>query len=158
MATTFDKLMCTVRNEWRIKALLTAVCLVCQVLAVGSPYVPQWLLTHFLYMFVHVNMWHLACNMLVLWSINGRMETCKAVLIAAMASYIPTWYDKPTLGFSGFLFALFGIMWGRMGVFKDCMKKGLPVILLTMVIPSVNGLIHLYCYVIGYIVGKKSMI
>lgn len=111
------------------------------------------LLTHTMYMFVHVNVWHFLCNMIVLWSVRGRMEICSAVLVAIIASYIPTWYDKPTLGLSGFLFAVFGIMWGRIGCFKDCMKKGAPAIGLLMLLPGVNGLIHLYCYVIGYVIG-----
>lgn len=157
MAATFDTMMCTARRSWRSKALLTAVCLVCQAVAgISASDHSSPLLTHFIYMFEHVNVWHFLCNMIVLWSVNGRMETWKAILIAVVASYIPTWYDKPTLGLSGFLFALFGIMWGRVGRFKDCMKKGLPVIALTIAMPGVNGLIHLYCYVIGYIVGKNQ--
>lgn len=159
MATTFDTMKCAARKSWRSKALLTAICLVCQAVAGASAsdrYSP--LSAHFLYMFEHVNVWHFLCNMIVLWSVNGRMETWKAILIAVAASYMPTWYDKPTLGLSGFLFAVFGIMWGRVGRFKDCMKRGLPVIILTIAMPGVNGLIHLYCYVTGYIVGKKSML
>lgn len=156
MAVTFDTQMCTVRKNWRSKALLTVCCLVCQAVVGISASVQEPLLAHFLYMFVHVNVWHLICNMLVLWSVRGRMEVSSAMFIAVVASYLPTWYDKPTLGMSGLLFALFGIMWGRTGRFKECMKKGLPVIGLMLLLPGVNGLIHLYCYLIGYIVGKNS--
>lgn len=112
--------------------------------------------THFTYMFVHVNVWHFVCNMIVLWSIKERMDTFSAILIAVVASCLPTWYDKPTLGLSGFLFAVFGIMWGHTGRFKDCMKRGMPVIMLTLVLPGVNGLIHFYCYVLGYVFGNKN--
>lgn len=156
MATTFDTIKYAARTNWRSKILLTAICLACQMVAEmnildqSSP-----LFVHFLYMFVHVNVWHFVCNIIVLWSIKGHMETCKAILIALAASYIPTWYNNPTLGLSGFLFAVFGIMWGRVGCLKDCMKKGMPVIALTIALPSVNGLLHLYCYAIGYIVCKK---
>lgn len=159
MAATFDTLMCTVRKNWRSKALLTVACLVCQVVA-GTKASDQALLlpAHILYMFEHVNVWHFVCNMIVLWGIKGRMDTFSAIVIAVVASYIPTWYDKPTLGLSGFLFAVFGIMWGRVGCFKDCMKRGLPVIVLTLVLPGVNGLIHFYCYVLGYLLGKNVLV
>jgi hypothetical protein len=44
-----------------------------------------------------------------------------------------------------------GIMWGKRGDFKGCLKAGMPVILIMMLIPGINGLLHLYCYLLGYI-------
>ena len=156
MVTTFDTLMCTTRKNWRVKTLLTIVCLACQ--AVVWEHLSDnglLLFTHFVYMFVHVNVWHFLCNMLVLWSIKERVDVLGGIVVAVISSFIPTWYDEITLGMSGFLFAVFGIMWGHTGRFKDCMKRGMPVILLTLVLPGVNGLIHFYCYVLGYVFGKK---
>lgn len=111
------------------------------------------LTSHFTYTFCHANVWHLACNLFVLWSIRNRMATMSAYVIAVAASWLPMWADKPTVGMSGMLFAMFGIMWGRTGMKWKCAKAGLPVILVMMLIPNVNGLLHLYCYVIGYVIS-----
>lgn len=59
--------------------------------------------------------------------------------------------DKPTVGMSGMLFAMFGIMWGKTGRWKEYLKAGMPVILIMMLIPNVNGLLHLYCYILGFV-------
>lgn len=154
MVVVSGTLIYMARKNWRSKALLTVTCLACQI-AMGTLGcgVGTSLSTHAFYMLTHVNAWHLLCNLLVLWSIKGRMETKSALAIAFLASYIPTLNSGVTAGLSGVLFALFGIMWGRTGRLGECLKKGLPVIVLTMVLPGVNGLLHLYCYLIGYVWG-----
>lgn len=61
--------------------------------------------------------------------------------------------NEPTMGLSGFLFAAFGLMWGKTGRAKDAAKTVMPFILGTMIFPDVNGLLHLYCFWLGFIVG-----
>lgn len=109
------------------------------------------LLPHFTYIFMHANIWHMITNLFVLWSVRQKMNVWMGYLIAVGASWLPMWTDKPTVGMSGMLFAMFGVMWGERGDWKGFIKAGMPVILVMMVIPGINGLIHLYCYVIGFV-------
>lgn len=111
------------------------------------------LIPHLAYPFIHANVWHMACNLFVLWGIRNRLDTIPAYIIAVAMSWMPMWVDKPTTGMSGLLFAMFGIMWGRTGMAWKCVKTGLPVILTMMLIPNVNGMLHLYCYAAGFTVG-----
>lgn len=105
------------------------------------------------YSFCHTNVWHMACNLFVLWGIKNKLSVIPAYMIAVAASWLPMWVDKPTAGMSGMLFAMFGLMWGQTGLAWRCAKTGLPVILVMMLLPNVNGLLHLYCYTAGYIAG-----
>lgn len=105
------------------------------------------------YSFCHANVWHMACNLFVLWGIRNRLDVVPAYVIAVAMSWMPMWTEKPTAGMSGMLFAMFGIMWGRTGMARECAKTGLPVILVMMLIPNVNGMLHLYCYAAGFMIG-----
>lgn len=93
------------------------------------------------------------CNLFVLWSIRNKMNVIAAYVIAVAASWMPMFSDTPTVGLSGLLFALFGIMWGETGLLWKCVKTGVPVIIIMMLFPNVNGLLHLYCYMAGFIIG-----
>jgi membrane associated rhomboid family serine protease len=106
-------------------------------------------ISHLLYSFVHVNLWHLACNLMVLWMIRNKMAVPPAFAIAVIASYLPMYVGSPTAGMSGMLFAMFGVMWGKTNKRKAALRAGLPTIIITMLIPGVNGLLHLYCYLLG---------
>lgn len=109
------------------------------------------LIPHLIYSFQHANIWHMLANLFVLWNIKQKMNVVSGFLIAVAASFLPMFTDRSTVGMSGLLFAMFGIMWGERGDFKGFLKAGMPVILIMMVIPGINGLLHLYCYLIGYI-------
>lgn len=109
------------------------------------------LIPHLTYSFQHANIWHMLANLFVLWNIKQKMNVVSGFLIAVAASFLPMFTDRSTVGMSGLLFAMFGIMWGERGDFKGCLKAGMPVILIMMVIPGINGLLHLYCYLFGYI-------
>lgn len=111
-------------------------------------------LPHFTYSFEHANVWHMLANLLVLWSVRRRMNAAAGYAIAVAASWLPMWTDRPTVGMSGLLFAVFGVMWGERGDFLGFIKAGMPVILVMMAIPGINGLLHLYCYGIGFVVYK----
>lgn len=90
---------------------------------------------------------------MVLWSIRNKIRLIQALAIAVVASFLPMYVNAPTMGLSGFLFASFGIMWGKTGRWLDAAKKAMPFILCTMVIPNVNGLLHLYAFILGYFYG-----
>ena len=111
---------------------------------------------HIIYSFFHVNVFHLAVNLLVLWQIKNRLTPVKAFMVAVAASMLPMYVREPTMGLSGFLFAQFGILWGRTGRWKEAAKKAMPFILFTMLLNNVNGLLHLYAFSIGYIIEYLS--
>lgn len=81
------------------------------------------------------------------------MKPVTSLAVAYVASLLPMYVSQSTMGLSGFLFASFGLMWGRRGRWKEALKKAMPFIICTMAVPNVNGLLHLYCFVLGYIVA-----
>lgn len=137
-------------NSFRLKAFLSLICIVLCTWHIGFYHGCSWE-NHLLYSFFHVNGFHLAINLLVLWQIKGRISPVKAFAVAVAASYLPMFVTEPTMGLSGFLFAVFGVMWGRTGRWKDAIRKAGPFILFTMLLNNVNGCLHLYCFVIGYL-------
>ena len=112
---------------------------------------PWW--NHLVYSFCHANVFHLCINMMVLWSIRNKIPLAEALGVAVVASFLPMYVDGATMGLSGFLFAAFGTMWGRTGRWKDAFVKAMPFIVCTMIVPNVNGLLHLYAFWLGYMVG-----
>ena len=77
----------------------------------------------------------------------------ESLIIAALASFLPMYMNEPTMGLSGFLFSAFGLMWGETGRWKEALKAALPFILFTMILSNVNGLLHLYTFLIGFFIG-----
>jgi membrane associated rhomboid family serine protease len=125
------------------------------------------LATHFLYPFSHANIWHLFANILCLWMISCRLHPIATYLIAVACSFLPSFclYDSiahcslaaltvPTYGFSGILFAIVGVSWGRVHRFRDMLWKNKWYLVLPAFLPHVNFLIHLYCLLAGYIYGS----
>lgn len=121
---------------------------------------------HVFYMVSHANIWHLAGNLFVLWLLRGRLYLLPSVLVAFFASYLPSWslYGEvgATMGFSGVLFAIIGIMWGvasRHDTYgrrnmKDFTMKALPFALIGMALPNVNWCIHFYTIMAGFVYGR----
>ena len=145
----------TSKPDFGLKAAISILCIVLLPWHVGfSPALP--LEYHIIYSFFHVNVFHLAVNLLVLWQIKNRLTPVKAFMVAVAASMLPMYVSEPTMGLSGFLFAQFGILWGRTGRWKEAAKKAMPFILFTMLLSNVNGLLHLYAFSIGYIIEYLS--
>lgn len=134
-----------------VKLTLTVVCVSCCFWHVGF-YKGCPIENHFLYSFFHANVFHLIINLMVLWNIRNRISVVPSLLIAVAASFLPMYVQEPTMGLSGFLFAAFGIMWGKTGRWKEAARKVSPFILFTMLLDNVNGLLHLWCFIIGFLV------
>ena len=146
---------------------------------------------HVLYMFSHANFWHLLGNLFVLWLVNGRLFLLKALVIGFLCSRFPgvgsIWdiiNNEPiaiTVGFSGALFAIYGIKWGHycVGVHKGKVSRRgrlldeqrtaispkrlkrfcthvVPFALIGFLIPHLNWTIHLYCLTAGFFVGMLA--
>ena len=90
---------------------------------------------------------------MVLWSIKNKIDVTLSFVAAVAASFLPMFVTEPTMGLSGFLFATFGIMWGKTGRWKEAAKKAMPFILFTMLLNDVNGLLHFWCFWLGYSIG-----
>lgn len=160
------------RRETIEKAVLTLVMVAWWLLLPATGYAQgdtESLWPHFAYMWSHAGIWHLAGNLFVLLIMRPRLYLLPSVVIAFIASYIPAWslYGEVgvTMGFSGVLFAVWGIKWGvycrdRYGrQFSTCARdeflmKAVPFALIGIVIPNLNWCIHLYTLVMGYVYGR----
>ena len=137
-----------VSRNCKIKIALTFVCLVSYQFHIGF-YEGCPILHRLAYSFCHANLFHLAINLFVLWGIRGKLCVVAPLAIAFLASLLPMCVTEPTMGLSGFLFAWFGIAWGRALKPWRGFITMLPYILVTMVASNVNGLLHLYTFLIG---------
>lgn len=138
-------------SSFLAKLVFSILCLVCVPWHIGFYEGCPWQ-NHLIYSFFHANIFHLAINLIVLWSIRNKLQPLQALAIAIFASYLPMYVSEPTMGLSGFLFASFGLMWGKTGRWLDAIKKAMPFIGCTMLLPNVNGLLHLYAFCIGFVV------
>ena len=124
---------------------------------------------HVAYMWSHASVWHLAGNLFVLWIMRSPLRLLPSAMIAIAVSYLPAWSIwgdvGMTLGFSGVLFAMWGIKWGvyctrRYGrrfsacAFDEFAMKAVPFAMLGIVVPHLNWCIHLYALITGYVYGR----
>lgn len=133
-------------------------------------------------MFLHVNVWHLAGNLFVLWMmLRGELYLLPSLVIGFVVSFLPAWsiYGDlgVTLGFSGVLFAIVGVKWGRLSLrenhktqwegtpaikplgtltpaFRQFLMKPLPIALVGVLVPHLNWCVHTYALIAGYIYGR----
>lgn len=112
---------------------------------------------HISYPLCHANIWHLMANILCLWSISCRMHLSSSYIIAVLCSFLPCFLSEPTTGFSGVLFALVGISWGRTRRFKDMLWRNKWFLVVPVFIPHVNAFLHFYCLVAGYLAGMYCL-
>ena len=111
---------------------------------------------HLLYPFSHANIWHLAGNILCLWMLRCPMHIYATFVCAVLCSFLPCFVAEPTMGFSGVLFAMVGISWGKIHRFRDMMRKNIWVLIIPAFLPHINFLIHLYCLMLGYLYGRYA--
>lgn len=151
MEKTTEILSCVKRNT-NTKLAISILCLVLYSFKFGF-YDGCELENYVLYSFSHANVFHLLINLIVLWSIKNKIRPFMSLSIALVASTLPMYVSEPTMGLSGFLFASFGQMWGKTGRWLDATKKAMPLILFMMLLPNVNGILHLYTFWIGFFIG-----
>lgn len=133
---------------------------ICAILLLSYLLLPKYGFTsvmdsgHFLYPLSHANIWHLLANLLCLWMIKADMHLLTCYVIAVLCSFIPCFVSEPTMGFSGILFAMVGISWGRVHRLKDMVWRNKWFLIIPIFIPHVNAFIHLYCMIGGYLFGR----
>ena len=128
------------------------------------------IINNILYPLSHASIWHLAANILCLWMLRCPMRLAATYTIAVLGSFLPSFsiYDcliqggfsslsEPTMGFSGVLFAMVGISWGRIHRFKDMVLRNKWILIIPAFIPHINFLIHIYCLLFGYLYGHCSL-
>lgn len=132
--------------------IITFVCMVMYVLGPVYAYgTTSGHIDHMLYGISHANALHLGLNMYALWMFRPRGLTCLVgAIISIVASYLPlAAYDLPTCGLSAFLMACFARRYAAWG------KNILPVLCAQIILipfPYINAAVHLYSFIIGYIV------
>ena len=107
-----------------------------------------------LYPLSHANIWHLLANIVCLWMIPCDLHILTSFLLAVLCSILPCFSSEATVGFSGVLFAIVGISWGRVGRFKDMVWRNKWFLIIPFFIPHINAFIHLYCMIGGYLAGR----
>ena len=127
---------------------------------------PQPSTFNLLYPLSHANIWHLLANILCLFMLRCPLHIFATYIIAVIASFIPSPLlldiifpplgeggEGVTMGFSGVLFAIVGISWGKVHRFRDMLTKNIWFLIIPAFIPHINFLIHLYCLLLGYLYG-----
>ena len=116
---------------------------------------------HLLYSISHANIWHLAANILCLWMLKCRTHIITTFVCAVLCSFLPCPLlpiygdsDALTMGFSGVLFSMVGISWGKIHRLRDMLVKNIWYLILPAFLPHVNFLIHIYCLLAGYFYGS----
>lgn len=108
---------------------------------------------HYLYPFSHVNIYHLLVNVICLCCLRCPLYFFLSYFCCVISSFLPT-FCEGTCGFSGYLFAMVGISWGKVGRFRDMLYRNKWFLFIPIFIPGVNGLLHIYCLLSGYFVGR----
>lgn len=172
------------KEKIAVTVVLTLWWLLCPVVGYGpaadaTGTVATTLAEHCLYVVSHGNVWHLLGNLFVLWLIPGRLWLWQSVVIAFLCSWLPVipgvWDIIPlgepadtvkTVGFSGALFGIIGVQWGRWcrkehevgcrdrAAYWTFSKKVMPFVAIGTLIPHVNWSIHLYCVIAGVAYGR----
>ena len=171
------------KEEATIKGVVTAVLVVWFVLGPQVGYSPvgeatgttaSVLWEHVAWMVSHGNVWHLAGNVLVLWMLRLPLYLVAAVVISFLCSWLPVlpgvWEmvgcnivttdgaASVTMGFSGVIFAIGGVKWGRVccnrKTYRTFCARVLPLTLIGILIPHINWSIHFYCLMGGFVYGR----
>lgn len=114
------------------------------------------LTNHFLYPLSHANIWHLAGNILCLWMLRCPLHIIATFVCAVLCSFLPCFVAEPTMGFSGVLFAMVGITWGKIHRFRDMLWRNKWILIIPAFLPHINFMIHLYCLIVGYLYGRYA--
>lgn len=136
------------------KYMLSLLLVGCYLFLPQLGYPGHGLLGHFVYVFCHANIWHLAANLLCFWLIPCRLRIVSAYALSVLCSFLPCFVSEETLGMSGILFATVGMSWGVVGRFKDMVWRNKWFLLIPLFLPHVNALLHLYCLLGGYVFGR----
>lgn len=114
--------------------------------------------TGFSYQFFHASWPHLLINVWCLLSLVFTYDLSMwnlfwAYLISAAISIVPIYGTLPTIGLSGFCFALIGIAGFSVRDKRLYHTWAIGIILLGFFLSGVNASLHLFCYLAGLFIG-----
>ena len=124
------------------------------------------LISHLTYPLSHANIFHLAANCLCLFLLRCPLHLAITYTIAVLSSFLPSFalssfhiplsslHSEPTMGFSGVIFAMVGMSWGRVHRFREMLSRNKWFLIIPAFIPNINALLHLYCLLLGYLVSS----
>lgn len=128
------------------------------------------LISHLTYPLSHANIFHLAANCLCLFLLRCPLSLPVTYTIAVLSSFLPSFAfssfhislstfpfplsTEPTMGFSGVIFAMVGMSWGRVHRFREMLSRNKWFLIIPAFIPHINALLHLYCLLLGYLVSS----
>lgn len=121
-------------------------------LALGfdAGYTDRSLLPHLLFPLFHANVFHLAANLFTASLLRYDLRDLLLAYLISLAASFAAIAQLPTMGFSGILYVLIGM---RTTLFKGRFNfwKGYFVafLLAGLVMPRVNGLLHILCFIGG---------
>lgn len=107
-------------------------------------------INHFLYQFIHASFWHLSGSLLCLFLFYRINIPARYFFIGYIVSVIGSFLivnPIPTVGFSGCIYAVYGLWLAHQTIFKS-MTQSLVIIMLFMLLPisGVNIHLHVFCF------------
>jgi membrane associated rhomboid family serine protease len=111
------------------------------------------IVSHIIYPFLHANIFHLLGNMLALYFMCRHTKSLFIAYIIAIISSFIAYSSLPTIGLSGVVYACVGLLGflPNKNISKAAKGLFLSYIVIGLIIPSLNGTLHLCCVVIGSI-------
>jgi len=139
------------------KYIASSILIVCHAFApTWSSMYGVWDEGHFLYVFSHANIFHLAVNLFAIALLRNKIRWLPCYVIAAICSCLPC-TSHPVVGCSGLLFAHVGYTWGRVGQSEGLVTRALLPALLLGLLPNMAMMLHIYCLIGGYLYGLLLM-
>lgn len=158
------------KDEKSAKIVSVIVAFVCIAIAIAAPATQGWqevgiaqgagLIQRLTYHFFHANISHIAMNvwtflsLLFLFDISIKKLTMAYIIsctfpVDTIATLATSYPKLPTVGLSGVIYALLGIVSYDVAKPKEYQASIILSLILGFMFPKINGWIHLYCYVAG---------
>lgn len=108
---------------------------------------------HLVYPFFHANIFHLLANLYALSFLNiNLLRIMTAFFLSVSTSFLAV-CQLPTMGFSAVIFVLLGM---QTNIFRSKFSFDkcffLAYMIIGLVLPNINGLLHLLCFMEGAVI------
>lgn len=137
-----------------VKLVISIVLVGCYIFLPTFGFPDGGILGHVLYPLCHANVWHLLANLVCVWMIPCEFHLSTTFLSAVLCSFLPCFVSELTVGFSGVLFCVVGMSWGRVRRFRDMIWRNKWFLVIPFFIPHINAFIHVYCMLFGFMWGR----
>lgn len=132
------------RNYETIATLLLIFLLPVNTQSVAASSTSTWW-THFIYIFFHANVFHLAANLYALWFIRAqRSRFIISCFIAIIVSFITPY---PIVGFSTVIYSMWGM--NMLQYSRNTWLIFLAINLITILLPGIGWIAHFSAFSLG---------